>query len=168
MARELNRDLFGNRPAAEGDAQGIPATPAYAKADDVRAAYLHIEAISRRIKEFESRVETMHTKVEDLAAQNRQRFERVQGAFQRQNESIQNGFGDMNSKIAAVVSRVNERKVAEGMIKEMVDRHAAVVQTFEVRMQQLQRVISEQELTLMNARSELREALQELARLKKL
>jgi hypothetical protein len=63
---------------------------------------------------------------------------------------------------------VNERKVSEGVVKEMVERQSSLIQTFEVRMQQLQRVISEQELQLMNARSELKEALQELSRLKKL
>lgn len=169
MARELNRELFGNPSAAKGtdkDSQNTPIT--YAKADEVRVLHLHIENLSKRMKEFESRVETMHTKVEDMTGQNKQRFERVQGHFKAQNESFQNGLLDMNNKIAQVVSRVNERKVSENIIKEMVERHSHVVQSFEVRLQQLQRLISEQELQLMNARSELKSALQELSRLKKL
>jgi hypothetical protein len=170
MARELNRELFGVNKlneSAQADAS-TGGTIAYAKADEVRVLHLHIENLSKRMKEFESRVETMFTKTEDLSNTNKQRFERVQGHFQRQNEMVQSGFADVNNKIAQVVSRVNERKVSEGVIKEMVERQSSLVQTFEVRMQQLQRVISEQEMQLMNARSELKEALQELSRLKKL
>ncbi|NJL26069.1 MAG: hypothetical protein HC902_13485 [Calothrix sp. SM1_5_4] len=175
MARELNRDLFGSRPAQDAESsssvsQGAAASSsvAYAKAEDVRVLHLHMEAISKRLKEFESRLETMHTKTEDMLKQNRQRFERVQGHFQNQSELIKNGFLDFNSKMAQVISRVNERKVSDGIVKEMVERHTQVVQGFEVRLQQLQRVISEQELQLLNARSELKDALHELSRLKKL
>ncbi len=170
MARELNRELFGaprTNEASSTDASAAGAI-AYAKADEVRVLHLHVENLSKRMKEFESRVESMFTKTEELGTTNKQRFERVQGHFQRQNEMVQSGFNDMNHKIAQVVSRVNERKVSEGVVKEMVERQSSLVQTFEVRMQQLQRVISEQEMQLMNARAELKEALQELSRLKKL
>lgn len=167
MARELNRDLFGSGGYPE-ETPAPAVNTGYAKTDDLRIAHLHIEALAKRLKEFESRIEVMNTKVEDLVKQNKQRFERVQGGFSRQSEMVQSGFNDINAKIAQVVSRVNERKVSENAIKEMVDRHAQVVQSFEVRMTQLQRVISEQELQLMNSRNELKEALHELARLKKL
>jgi chromosome segregation ATPase len=168
MARELNRELFGASRANETPAGEVNSPVAFAKADEVRVLHLHVENISKRLKEFESRLETMYTKTDELAKTNKQRFERVQGHFHSQNERIQAGFNDVNGKIAQVVSRVNERKVSEGVVKEMVERQSSLIQTFEVRMQQLQRVISEQELQLMNARSELKEALQELSRLKKL
>ena len=172
MARELNRELFGGLREREtaGPAEGGQTLPAsaFAKAEEVRALHLFVESLSKRMKEFESKVELMTTRTEELSGSNKQRFERVQAHFKSQAEAMQNGFGDINAKIAQVVSRVNERKVADQMVKEMVERQASLVQSFEVRMQQLQRVISEQELQLMNARSELRDALQELARLKKL
>ncbi len=171
MARELNRDLFGSyneRDGADPSSAGatLPTT-AFAKAEEVRVLNLHIENLSKRMKEFESRVEVMTTRTDEITSTNKQRFERVQGHFKNIGEQLQSGLNDVNAKIAHVVSRVNERKVSEGVIKEMVERQASLVQTFEVRMQQLQRVISEQELQLMNAKTELREALQELARLKK-
>lgn len=175
MAREFNREVFGGlatREAKEREnasATGAGSTqPVYAKADELRVLHLHIEALSKKMKDFESRVEVLTTRVEDMVAQNKQRFERVQGHFKSQTEMIKSGFNDFNHKIAQVVSRVNERKVAENVVKEMVDRQAALVQTFEVRMHQLTRIMSEQEMQLINARSELKEALGELSRLKKL
>lgn len=169
MARELNIDLLNSfQPRETTNPEATPAPPVYAKADEVRVAHLHIEALSKRLKEFESRLEKMTAKVDEMTGQNRIRFERVQGHFQRQTELLTNGLGDVHSKIAQVVSRVNERRVEDNVVKEMVERHAHVVTAFETRMQQLQRVISEQELQLMNAKAELREAIQEIGRLKKL
>lgn len=170
MARELNRDLFGPRPVsgADMDTRTPPATPTYAKTDEVRALHLHVETMSRRMKEFESRVESMHTKVEEMSGQNKQRFERVQGHFQRQNEMLRSSMMEVHNKIAQVVSRLNERKLSESVVKEMVDRHATVVQTFETKLNQFQKVMSEQEMQLMHARSELKQALQELDKLKRL
>lgn len=167
MARELNRELFSLRPALEPVENDSPRALPQVRPDEIRALHLHIESMNRKMKEFESRVETMHTKVEEVIAQNRQRFERVQGHFQRQNEMLQSALSDVHSKIAQVVSRVNERKISEGVVKEMVDRHGSVVQAFETRLQQFQKVMSDQELQLMHARSELKEALHELAKLKK-
>ena len=171
MARELNIDLLNSfRGLDEGTGpDGVtPLPPTYARSDEMRVAHLHIENLSKRLKEFESRLEVMTSKVDEMTAQNRVRFERVQGHFKRQTELLSNGFADVHSKISQVVSRVNERKVEDTVVKEMVERQAHVVTAFESRMHQLQRVMSEQELQLMNARAELREAIQEIARLKKL
>jgi chromosome segregation ATPase len=175
MARELNRELFANRMGA--DAQGTNQNPAqgqnapqthYAKAEDIRQLYLHVESVSKRLKEFETALTQIRTKQDSGSEQSKMRFERVQGHFQRQTEMVQTSFSDIHQKIAQVVSRLNERRLSENVVKEMVDRHSQAVQAFEVRLQQVQKVISEQEMQLMNARSELREALQELAKLKRL
>lgn len=170
MARELNVDLMNSFKGVESSQSSDtqPAPPTYAKADEMRVAHLHIEGLGKRLKEFESRLEVMTSKVDEMTGQNRIRFERVQGHFQRQTELLTNGFADVHSKIAQVVSRVNERRVEDSVIKEMVERHAHVVTAFETRMSQLQRVINEQEMQLMNAKAEIREAIQEIARLKKL
>jgi hypothetical protein len=167
MARELNIDLLNSLKGSENPGDAQPAKTAYAKADEVRVMHLHVEALNKRLKEFESRLEIMTSKVDEMTAQNKVRFERVQGHFQRQTELLTNGMADMHSKLAQVVSRVNERRVEDNVVKEMVERHAHVVTAFEARMQQLQRVISEQELQLLGARAELREAIREIARLKK-
>jgi chromosome segregation ATPase len=168
MARELNIDLLNSLKGMDANANADAKPTTYAKADELRVAHLHIESLNKRLKEFESRVEVMTAKVDEMTAQNKVRFERVQGHFHRQTELLTNGLGDVHSKIAQVVSRVNERRVEDNVVKEMVERHAHVVTAFETRMQQLQRLISEQEMQLMGARAELRAAIQEIARLKKL
>lgn len=156
---KLKQDLEATLP---------PPPPPFAKAEEMRHASLTIEALSRRVKELESRIEQVNSRGEEMVTANKQRFERVQGHFHRHTEMIQGGFSDVNDKLAHLASRVNERKVSENQVKELIDRHQQMVQTFEVRVQQLQKVISEQELQLMNARAEIKEAVREIARLKKL
>lgn len=168
MARELNRDIFMDKLKQDLDASLPPPPAPFAKAEEMRHASLTIEALSRKIKELESRIEQVNSRSEEMVAANKQRFERVQGHFHRHNEMIQGGFSDLNDKVAHLASRVNERRISENQVKEMIDRHQQIVQTFEVRMQQMQKVMSEQEMQLMNARAEIKEAVREIARLKKI
>ncbi len=58
--------------------------------------------------------------------------------------------------------------MSDAKIQELVDRHNQLVQSFEVRITQMQKVMAEQEMQLMTSRSELKEAQRELARMKRL
>ncbi len=99
---------------------------------------------------------------------NRKRFEKIQAHLQKHGEAVQAAFRDVRAKIEAVAGRINDRQVSESSIREMVERQQRLVQSFEFRLQQAQKVMSEQELQLMNSRSEIKETLRELARLKQL
>jgi chromosome segregation ATPase len=166
VARELNRDLFMDKLKEELEAS-VPPPTSFAKAEDMKHVSLSVEHNHRRLKELESRIEQVSRKMDEMTTGNKQRFERVQGHFHRQTEMIQTANNDVNGKLSHLASRVNERKVSENQIKELVDRHQQMVQSFEARMTQLQRVLSEQEMQLMGTRAELQEAVREIARLKK-
>jgi archaellum component FlaC len=75
---------------------------------------------------------------------------------------------EINEKFAQINSRVTERRLQESKIQEMMDRHNQVLQTYDVRMGQIQKIVHEQELQLMGAKASLEEARREIARLKKL
>lgn len=167
MARELNRDLFIDKLKEELEAS-VPPPTTFAKIEDMRHVSLNVEHNHRRLKELESRIEQVNTKMEEVVTGNKQRFERVQGHFHRQTEMIQTANNDVNNKLSHLASRVNERKVSENQIKELVDRHQQMVQSFEIRMSQLQKIISEQEMQLMGTRAEIKDAVREIARLKKM
>lgn len=174
MPRELNRELFGNLSQAKeqpGNGEsgwqrnGVPQNVSM---EEFKILSFHVDNLNRKLKEMESKVETLASRLSESMSSSKLRFERVQGHFQRQGEMIQTNFRDVSSKVAQLTSRVNERKLAETSMKEMVDRHQQMVQTFEARLTQVQKVISEQELQLMNSRAELKDCMKELARLKRL
>lgn len=171
MSRELNRELFGEpaqKPVAPRSAPPRPSTEmAAATTEDLNVVGFQIQSVVRKLKEFESKLELITSKSDELSAMSKLRFERIQGHFQRQAEGFQATVRDIHSKIATVASRINERKMSDATIADMVERHQQLVQTFEVRLQQLQKVMSEQELQLVSSRAELRAAMKELERLKR-
>jgi chromosome segregation ATPase len=170
MSRELNRDLFGetintqlpSRPMAKRTE--VPTMTA--TNEDVKMLGYQVDTMMKKIKEFESRMETLASKWDEFSSTAKLRFERIQGSFQRQGETIQSNFRDIHSKIATVASRTNERKMSETGMQEMMERHQQVVQSFEVRLQGLQKIISEQEYQLLNTKSEMKDVMKEIVKLK--
>lgn len=165
MTRELNRDLFPSegkvtsKPQEEGEGS--------VSKEDLRVLSYQIETLWHKVKELEPRVEKNQNRLQELSSSSKLRFERIQNHFQRQGELVQGQFGDMHAKIAQLLSKVNESRLAESRIQEIVDRHQQVVQSFEARLQQLKKLVTEQELQLSASRAELKEALKEISRLKK-
>lgn len=166
MSRELNRDLFpSEKKPSQIEAQGEEAA---ASKEDLRVLSYQIETLWKKVKEMDPRLERTQTRVQELSSSCKLRFERVQSHLQRQAEGTQGQFGDMHAKVAQLLSKVNETRLAENRIQEIVDRHQQVVQSFEARLQQLKKIVSEQELQLSASRSELKDALKEISRLKRL
>jgi len=175
MSRELNRDLFGeinnsslpnSRPTARKPEMPSMGGMTGVTSEDVKLLGYQVETMAKKVKEFEARMETLASKWEEFSGTAKLRFERIQGSFQRQSETLQSNFRDIHSKIATVASRTNERKIIETTTQEMMDRHNQMVLSFEARLQALQKTMSEQEYQLLNTKSELKDALKEIARLK--
>src|ERR1700733_5906545 len=131
MSRELTHDLFGELPTLLQKTNPRPLTEvaAVATTEDLKFVGFQVDGMSRKLKEFESKLELMSSKMDEFSATNRLRFERIQGHFQRQTEAIQSNFRDVHQKIATVASRINERKLSDANITDMVERHQQLVQT---------------------------------------
>lgn len=167
MSRELNRDLFPSR-ASNTSSKSKEEGEIQVSKEDLRVLSFQIENLWHKLKDLEPKVERNQTRLQELGSSSKLRFERVQSHFQRQGELVQGQFSDMHSKVAQLLSKVNESRLAESRIQEMVDRHQQMVHSFEARLQQLKKLVTEQELQLSASRSELKEALKEISRLKKL
>jgi chromosome segregation ATPase len=169
MSRELNRDLFGEPAHLSTPSRPMPRQnemPAMASTEDVKLLSHQVDMMMKKIKEYESRMETLASKWDEFSSTAKLRFERIQGNFQRQSETLQSNFRDIHSKIATVASRTNERKMSETTTAELVGRSHQTIQSFEVRLQALQKMMSEQEYQLLNTKSEMRDVLKEIAKLK--
>lgn len=182
MSRELNQDIFGDftpRPSTPQAPMSKPSpssTTAHMKAEqtnqvraeDYRLLVHNVDTLRRRMKEYEAKLENINSRSTEMMTATKTRIERIASATHRLEDFAKLSFQEVNSKYASIASRVSERKVHDTKVEELVDRHAQVLSQFEVRLNQLQKVIGEQEMQLMNSRSALQEALREIARLKKL
>ncbi len=194
MSRELNREIFGEHtpPAVQPQPKQEawlkePLPPrdlsqashpsrdqlredvgASVRPEDQRLVNHHLETLKRRMKDYEYKLDGINSRMTEMMSATKARIERIAAATHRVEEFSKMGFQEVNSKYAAVSSRVAERKIHDTKVEEMVDRHAQVLNQFEVRLNQMQKIIHEQEMQLINSRSALQEALREIARLKKI
>ena len=170
MSRELNPELFpemikkaAQRPVSTTD----EGTLAPIRSEEWRILVGQVDFLKRKLKEFDARIETTNSRLNEFASATKLKFERINSSNQRLDEMIKNTLQDLNTKQSQIISRVNERKVGDAKIQDLVDRHNQLVLSFEVRLNQMQKLVSEQEMHLMSSREELKEAQREIARLKR-
>ena len=178
MHRELNPTLFGlsgdqggfgagfDRVGQPGEAQKsapgimgkpeVPARPAYPPLD-VKNLEHQIATLKVALIQMEKRTESLSGKMEELGRTVHTRMERFSQAIHRMEETQNQQFQDTTGKFVQMATKVNERRVNDGKIHEMIDRHNTIVRNFENRLLSLQRVISEQEMALHNAQAALDE-----------
>lgn len=168
MPRQLNPELFGSQKPAQEPVSQPAAAPKWLKEEDGKVLALRLEALRKKLKELEAAIETQNGRSKDTQEGLKSRFERIQQHMQRQDAQLQANTQDVHNKLAKVVSRLNERLTSDSKIEELMDRQQQVLQGFELRLSQMQKIITEQELMLAAARSELKEAQREITRLKRL
>ncbi|HVK62436.1 MAG TPA: hypothetical protein VM432_12840 [Bdellovibrionales bacterium] len=168
VQRELNPHLFGTPvnkssqtdPGAASSLMARASEPArsipYAP-NDLKAMEHQIQQLGRAMVQMEKRTETIAFKMEELARSVHQRLERFSTAMKGMEESQKRLSNDGATRIAGLISKVNERKVNDSKIEEMIERHNAIVRTFEARLLSLQRLVNEQEMALHGARAALEE-----------
>lgn len=183
MQRDLNPQLFGSqgtqidssRLAADprvpaSSLMGGPEEPAARRVPyppiDVKSMELATANLKGAMIQMERRTETIAFKMEELAKTVHQRLERFSQAIVRVEDSLTKTHQDNAQKFATVATKVNERKIGDMKLQELMDRHNSIIRNFENRMLSLQRLTSEQEMSLHNAQAALDEARSEIARLK--
>ena len=171
--RELNPALFGEQqvvtdPLATIDARysaaslmgagghdqsrSVPYPPV-----DYRALEGDLKALRHALVQMDKRTETLAFKMEELARSVHTRMERFGQKLKSFEEAQSVSQNESAKRFAAVVAKVNERKATDAKIQDMIDRHNTIVRNFENRLHSMQRLISEQQMTLHNAQAALAE-----------
>ncbi len=183
MHRELNPNLFGNKATTDRQSSSHGFEPSHVSSPSQTSAGMpkvpgpippefkqleaHVHALKMQVQASEKRGEMMHTQMQELLRSSTSRFERVSHAINRLESSTAAQIQELNAKYAGIASKLNERRVQDAKIQEMVDRHNHIVRNFENRLVHLQRVLSEQEMQLLNASAALEDARHEISRLKR-
>ena len=182
--RELNPQLFGtstpvekignpvdpNQPAAgimgrgaESHSRQVPYPSIDIKAVEHQLAILKVAMI-----QMDKRLESLTSKNDDLGRNSHQRLERFAQAIHRIEETQARSHQENTAKFAHISGRVNESRIQDTKVSELMDRHNQIIRNFENRLLSLQRLVSEQEMSLHNAQASLEEARNEIARLKRM
>lgn len=153
----------GKRDGAEGQQRQVP-YPSI----DIKALEHQINTLKVALIQMEKRTEALTSKMEELTRAVHGRFERFSNTIVRMEDAQAHQHQDTTAKFAQIVAKVNERKITDHKVMELMDRHNGVIRNFENRLLSLQRLVSEQEMALHNSQAALEEARSEIARLKRL
>ncbi len=167
MQKELNPELFGEKKVSTpARREGlIPPAPS---ADPT---YLNTD---RQIFEIKSQIMSMNEQLNKITqALNESnkasngKFDRLQQGLARL-ETSHNGLAlEAGQKIQQINAKLAERKSLDAKIQEMVDRHNNVIKSFEVRLNHMQKLLSDKENQMAASQAALNEAKMEIARLKR-
>lgn len=167
MQKELKPELFGEKN---------PIRPRESFAFEQSAApapdFLDVD---RRVLDLKNQVGGLAEEVRKNISQMQEfmktaqlRLEKMQQQVHRLEQNHNGLAQESGQKLSHMAARLGERKSLDQKIQDMVDRHSGVIKSFEVRMNQLQRLLAEKENQLATAQSAINEAKMEIARLKRL
>lgn len=163
MQKELNPELFG-----------MVSTSRYVQTSgdpEVRSQ----QSLEARVFELKDQLHqqaeqfsTWASQITEFVKNTHMKFDRIHQTLGKLDQ-VQNSLTqETTQKFSYIQTKLGERRSIDQKTHEMVDRHNSVLRTYEVRMGQLQKLISEREAQLLQAQAALNEARMEIARLKRL
>ncbi len=165
MQKELNPELFGT---------GATGSTRYREGDGPTSQRQTLQ-LEEKIAEIRAQVKFTMDQMANLAAQvnefiksSNSKFERLQAGLKAVDTSGKTNYSEIGQRMSHVHQRLNERKSWDAKVQEMIDRQNGVLKSYEVRMNHLQRLMSEKDAQLVSAQAALNEAKMEISRLKRL
>lgn len=145
-----------------------PGKPVSFPALDFKVLEAQVTQMKAVMQQFDRRLDQLGAKVGELARDTQGRLDKYGQQIMRLEDGLSRLTRDSADRFASIVARVNERKVQDSKVQEMMDRHNLLVRNFENRLESLQRLAGDQEQALLSAFAALEDARAELARLKRI
>jgi hypothetical protein len=121
---------------------------------------------NKKVRDIEVQIEMVNQKLDRWAQAIEQKFQQMSAAQKALSEQIKQVAEHSAKQNAAMHTKLNERRVADAKTQELFDRHNTLVNTFEARINHIQRVANEQEMKVMGYQSTYDEVLREIRNLK--
>lgn len=152
MPRQFNPDLFES--------------PSNLKEEPSSFALGQIETLKRRIRDLEQQNRQMQQKIDKLCLHFESKLSGANAQHKTFESGIKQSLDNLEKTQTSLHHKLMERKVVDTKMNELIDRHNQLVQNFETRMSQTQKVTKDQEMKLATYQSTLNEILREIKNLK--
>ncbi|MCB0341374.1 MAG: hypothetical protein H6626_09315 [Pseudobdellovibrionaceae bacterium] len=166
MPRQLNRELFINEKLDGNQDFSVDqmVTNAELKTQNMITTKLAMELNQLKAgqRDLERKVELVNSRLNSLADATKKTIGQVQSAHKNFERVAQAAVQDLKSRISTLGGKMTESRIQENKTQELVDRHHQIVQAFELRLQQMQKLVSQQEMKLLNYQA----AIDELRKIK--
>lgn len=162
MKKELNSGLFGDGNAT--------AEKIFEKRNGENSQLLMEQRIAElrvQMNSLSDHLAKVVSQINEFIKSSHHKFERVQTALQHLEQNDQNLNHESTQKFNSVQNKLTERRTLDTKVQELIDRHNGSLKTYEVRLNQMQKLLAEREAQVMSAQSTLNEAKMEITRLKR-
>lgn len=167
MQKELNPELFGESSVVKSRVVDSQAP--------VEASFQQVLVVDQKIADLRNEMRTVvehmqHAmkQVNEFIRASQSRFEKLQTAIAQLERNDQALSLDNTQKLSNLAQKIGERKVLDIKVQEMIDRHNSVLKSYELRLNQLQKLIAEREQQIVATQGALNDAKREIARMKRL
>lgn len=189
MQRELNPNLFGRPSTVDraadrsvergadafgmGVSQGASASnqrPVRSESylpNDVKELELQVQTLKTQMQAMERKIEALNHQLVDAINAYTGRFDRQSHGLAKLEQMQTESVHELSNRVANLVGKMNERRIQDLKVTEMLDRHNIIVQNFENRLTHMTRVLNDQERHILHSAALLEEARTEISRLKR-
>lgn len=168
MQKELNLDLFNEQTRNLDMVSFQPLNMQGENEPEFLNNDKKISELKKANHELQESMHQMKTQFAEYIKAAHLKMEKLTSQIQRLEQNHNGLAHEANQKITQLIHKVSERRIVDSKIEEMVDRHNNLLKTYEVRLNHLQRLISEKESQQLQTQAALNEAKMEIARLKRL
>lgn len=141
----------------------IPLTPN----TDLKVLEAQMGQLRVVLNQYERKFDELTAKQNELVRDSQGRLDRLDSQVLRLEGGIERLTHDTSERLATLAARLNERKVSDAKVQDLMDRHNLLVRNFENRLSAMQKLAADQEQALLSAFAALEDARAELARLKR-
>lgn len=161
LQKQLNPELFGDISGSKPRVMDVPAAnQAFVTEQRVADIKVHVAKLT---ESFSRVVGQMNEFMKNTQG----KFETVQQTLHKLEQNDQLLNMETAQRINHIQNKMAERHQMDMKVQEMIDRHNSVLRSYELRMNQMQKMMAEKEATLISAQGALNEAKMEIMKLKR-
>ncbi len=166
MQKELNPDLFGESGLSRSRHLET-ASPSVLGTQQLKELDLKLAEMRMQVNATIENMNRFATQVNEALRQSHQKFEKMEQVVGQLEQGQHALTLDNTQRLSQLSQRLGERKTLDLKVQEMIDRHNTVLKAYELRLNQLQKLIAEREQQILSTQAALNEAKMEIARLKR-
>jgi len=166
MRRQLDPNLFGagSIPVSSEPTDSVGMYGSYESDDSNRQ--LALNAV--QIEKLSQKIEKIRGELDEWLKTSNLRMERTGAKATVVEQRFEQGFQDIREKMVLLAGKIKERRVNDGKIESLLERHNQIIQNFESRLSQALRTIDEQQQVIQRQMVMLDENRRYIERIKKL
>src|SRR5258708_2593726 len=144
MSRQIKTDIFGDSPSSGG--YGASVIPAPQNLEPILESLQDTKDTGPLYDDLLGRIEKLRYQTQESLNSINLKFEKIGQSFATIESRMKQGTVENHERLANIASRIKDRNTSDLKVEALIERHNQIVQSFELRISQAQRLIENQSL----------------------